>query len=116
MGSVGSFLFVYFLGGLTFFPLVLSLVFLFIYLSLPDTPTSPSQKQQKQQQQQAENADAAAGKKKKKVTPAQLRVQRGTLPLLSSRINLSPTEKERRKKANDDGDGQTSKNSPSAAP
>jgi len=51
MGSVGSFLFVYFLGGLTFFPLVLSLVFLFIYLSLPDTPTSPSQKQQKQQQQ-----------------------------------------------------------------
>lgn len=51
MGSVGSFLFVYLLGGLTFFPLVLSLVFLFIYLSLPDTPTSPSQKQQKQQQQ-----------------------------------------------------------------
>jgi len=73
-------------------------------------------RQQKQQQQQAENADAAAGKKKKKVTPAQLRVQRGTLPLLFSRINLSPTEKERRKKANDDGDGQTSKNSPSAAP
>jgi len=51
MGSVGSFLFVYLLGGLTFFPLVLSLVFLFIYLSLPDTPTSPSQKQQKQQQE-----------------------------------------------------------------
>ena len=51
MGSVGSFLFVYLLGGLTFFPLVLSLVFLFIYLSLPDTPSSPSQKQQKQQQQ-----------------------------------------------------------------
>lgn len=51
MGSVGSFLFVYLLGGLTFFPLVLSLVFLFIYLSLPDTPTSPSQKQQKQRQQ-----------------------------------------------------------------
>lgn len=51
MGSVGSFLFVYVLGGLTFLPLVLSLVFLFIYLSLPDTPTSSSQKQQKQQQQ-----------------------------------------------------------------
>lgn len=51
MGSVGSFLFVYLLGGLTFLPLVLSLVFLFIYLSLPDTPTSPSQKQPKKQQQ-----------------------------------------------------------------
>lgn len=34
--------------------------------------------QQKQQQQQAENAEGAAGKKKKKVTAAQLRVQRGT--------------------------------------
>lgn len=32
---------------------------------------------QKQKQQQAENAEGAAGKKKKKVTSAQLRVQRG---------------------------------------
>ena len=37
-------------------------------------------KTQKQQQQQAENAESAAGKKKKKVTPAQLRVQRGMSP------------------------------------
>ena len=37
-------------------------------------------KTQKQQQQQAENAERAAGKKKKKVTPAQLRVQRGMSP------------------------------------
>lgn len=32
---------------------------------------------QKQKQQQAENAEGADGKKKKKVTAAQLRVQRG---------------------------------------
>lgn len=53
MGSVGSFLFVYLLGGLTFIPLVLSLVFLFIYLALPYTPSSPQQlpKQQKCDQQ-----------------------------------------------------------------
>jgi ubiquitin-conjugating enzyme E2 M len=31
----------------------------------------------KQKQQEAENAEGAAGKKKKKVTAAQLRVQRG---------------------------------------
>lgn len=42
MGSFGSFLFVYFLGGLTFIPLVLSLVFLSIYLTLPHIPP-PSQ-------------------------------------------------------------------------
>ncbi|EAW09206.1 uncharacterized protein ACLA_034090 [Aspergillus clavatus NRRL 1] len=35
MGSFGSFLFVYFLGGLTFIPLVLSLVLLHAYLTLP---------------------------------------------------------------------------------
>jgi ubiquitin-conjugating enzyme E2 M len=35
---------------------------------------------QKQKQQQAENAEGAAGKKKKKVTAAQLRVQRGMPP------------------------------------
>lgn len=44
MGSFGSFLFVYILGGLTFVPLVLSLVFLFIYLTLPQLPP-PSQKE-----------------------------------------------------------------------
>lgn len=68
----------------------------------------------KQQQQQAENADAAAGKKKKKVTSAQLRVQRGTSSP-SSQINLS-NQREKRKSANNDGDEQTSKNSPLAAP
>ena len=36
---------------------------------------------QKQKQQQDANADAAAGTKKKKVTAAQLRVQKGMLPL-----------------------------------
>ncbi|PYH89075.1 hypothetical protein BO71DRAFT_403373 [Aspergillus ellipticus CBS 707.79] len=35
MGSFGSFLFIYVLGGLTFIPLVLSLVLLFAYLTLP---------------------------------------------------------------------------------
>lgn len=42
MGSFGSFLFVYILGGLTFIPLVLSLIFVFLYLTLPspDSPTS----------------------------------------------------------------------------
>lgn len=39
---------------------------------------------QKQQQQKAENAEGAAGKKKKKVTAAQLRVQRGLLDPPSS--------------------------------
>lgn len=43
MGSFGSFLFVYILGGLTFVPLVLSLVFLFIYLTLPQLPPPPQQ-------------------------------------------------------------------------
>jgi hypothetical protein len=36
MGSLGSFLVVYVLGGLTFVPLVLSLVLLFVYSTLPD--------------------------------------------------------------------------------
>ncbi|OJJ34232.1 hypothetical protein ASPWEDRAFT_42171 [Aspergillus wentii DTO 134E9] len=40
MGSLGSFLFVYFLGGLTFIPLVLSLVLLYAYLTLPPPPPS----------------------------------------------------------------------------
>lgn len=35
MGSFGNFLVVYILGGLTFVPLVLSLVFFFVYLTLP---------------------------------------------------------------------------------
>ncbi|KAB8068411.1 hypothetical protein BDV29DRAFT_184548 [Aspergillus leporis] len=38
MGSLGSFLFVYFLGGLTFIPLVLSLVILHAYLTLSSPP------------------------------------------------------------------------------
>ena len=38
MGSLGSFLFVYFLGGLTFIPLVLSLILLHAYLTLPSPP------------------------------------------------------------------------------
>lgn len=52
MGSFGSFVFVYFLGGLTFIPLVLSLVFLFVYLTLQDPPPSFKQSCHKQQQQQ----------------------------------------------------------------
>lgn len=52
---------------------------------------------QKQQQQQQENAEGAAGKKKRKVTAAQLRVQRGSsysstpLPVYSNESN-SPIE------------------------
>ncbi|OGM45990.1 hypothetical protein ABOM_005230 [Aspergillus bombycis] len=38
MGSFGSFLFVYILGGLTFIPLVLSLVLLHAYFTLPSPP------------------------------------------------------------------------------
>lgn len=41
MGSLGSFLLVYVLGGLTFVPLILSLILLHAYLTLPDA--SPSQ-------------------------------------------------------------------------
>lgn len=40
MGSLGSFLIVYVLGGLTFVPLVLSLALLFVYFTLPDAPLS----------------------------------------------------------------------------
>ncbi|KAJ5110934.1 hypothetical protein N7532_001469 [Penicillium argentinense] len=40
MGSLGSFLVIYALGGLTFFPLILTLTLLFAYLTLPDAPTS----------------------------------------------------------------------------
>jgi ubiquitin-conjugating enzyme E2 M len=36
----------------------------------------------KQKQQEAANADAAAGTRKKKVTAAQLRVQKGRFPIL----------------------------------
>jgi hypothetical protein len=42
MGSLGSFLVVYIFGGLTFIPLVLSLIFLYAYLTLPNAP-SPDQ-------------------------------------------------------------------------
>ncbi|GKZ23346.1 hypothetical protein AbraIFM66951_009244 [Aspergillus brasiliensis] len=41
MGSYASFLFIYVLGGLTFLPLVLSLVLLFAYLTLPTAAPSP---------------------------------------------------------------------------
>ncbi|KAJ6157318.1 hypothetical protein N7470_004910 [Penicillium chermesinum] len=40
MVSLGSYLAVYVLGGLTFLPLVLSLAILFIYLTFPDVPPS----------------------------------------------------------------------------
>lgn len=47
MGSLGSFLFIYILGGLTFIPLILSLIFLYAYLILPNvsapTPDSDDQ-------------------------------------------------------------------------
>ncbi|KAJ5738329.1 hypothetical protein N7493_001484 [Penicillium malachiteum] len=36
MGSLGSFLIIYVLGGLTFVPLVISLILLYAYLTLPD--------------------------------------------------------------------------------
>lgn len=42
MGSSGSFLFAYFLGGLTFIPLVLGLFALYAYLTLPPPTTFPS--------------------------------------------------------------------------
>lgn len=45
MGSLGSFLVVYVLGGLTFVPLVLSLVLLYAYLTLPNTPSLQACKQ-----------------------------------------------------------------------
>ncbi|KAJ5884969.1 hypothetical protein N7495_009479 [Penicillium taxi] len=40
MGSFGSFLFIYVLGGLTFIPLVISLILLYAYLTLPDVASS----------------------------------------------------------------------------
>lgn len=40
MGSLGSFLVVYVLGGLTFVPLILSLILLHAYLTLPNAPAS----------------------------------------------------------------------------
>lgn len=40
MGSLGSFLVIYALGGLTFFPLILSLILLYAYLSSPNAPTT----------------------------------------------------------------------------
>ena len=43
MGSLGSFLFVYFLGGLTFLPLVLSLISLYVYLTLRPVPPQLSE-------------------------------------------------------------------------
>jgi hypothetical protein len=42
MGSLGSFLVIYVFGGLTFIPLVLLLVILYAYLTLPNAP-SPDQ-------------------------------------------------------------------------
>jgi hypothetical protein len=44
---------------------------------------------QKQKQQQDANADAAAGTKKKKVTAAQLRVQKGMIPLSEQSASLA---------------------------
>jgi hypothetical protein len=40
MGSLASFLFVYALGGITFIPLVISLILLHAYLTLPSAPQS----------------------------------------------------------------------------
>jgi hypothetical protein len=40
MGSLASFLVIYVLGGLTFVPLILSSIFLYIYLTLPTAPTA----------------------------------------------------------------------------
>ncbi|KAJ5154163.1 uncharacterized protein N7500_009602 [Penicillium coprophilum] len=40
MGSLASFLFVYALGGITFIPLVLSIIFLYVYLTLLPAPQS----------------------------------------------------------------------------
>jgi hypothetical protein len=45
---------------------------------------------QKQKQQQDANADAAAGTKKKKVTAAQLRVQKGTFPSSARPVLFAP--------------------------
>lgn len=40
MGSLGTFLLIYVLGGITFIPLALSLFLLHAYLTLPDAPSS----------------------------------------------------------------------------
>lgn len=47
---------------------------------------------QKQQQQKDANAEGAAGTKKKKVTAAQLRVQKGIPPLPSPPSPLRPSQ------------------------
>ena len=39
MGSFANFLIVYLLGGFTLIPLVLSIILLYVYLTLPDAPT-----------------------------------------------------------------------------
>jgi hypothetical protein len=54
----------------------------------PDTPRDAEYGPQKQKQQQDANADAAAGTKKKKVTAAQLRIQKGICAVLLSLIGL----------------------------
>lgn len=59
MDSFGSFLFVYFLGGVTFLPLVLLLVFLFVYLTLPQA-SALSQQQQQNKHQLQEACEKAA--------------------------------------------------------
>lgn len=40
MGSLASFLVIYVLGGLTFFPLLLSSILIYVYLTLPNAPTA----------------------------------------------------------------------------
>lgn len=64
MASLSGFLFVYVLGGVTFLPLVLSLLFLFVYLTLPQASSLSQQKQQQQQQQQEDDS----WEEKKKIT------------------------------------------------
>lgn len=72
MDSFGSIVFVYVLGGVTFLPLVLSLVFLFVYLTLPQASVV-SQQQQEQQQHQHQLQEDAGEKNTKKTTYDPLR-------------------------------------------
>lgn len=49
MGPFGTFLFAYVLGGLTFLPLVLSLIILSVYLTLPSAPPQPPEQSEQTQ-------------------------------------------------------------------
>lgn len=73
MDSLRGFLFVYILGGVTFLPLVLSLCFLFVYLTLPQASSLSQQQQQQPQQQEKQQQQDSWDEKKTKTTNDPLR-------------------------------------------